>query len=77
MTTNPTADQLDGLQIPDPSQGAASKKARLLELAKEHGILRIIAENGFTVESATRFIETYSDRIISSDFPEEHYALLK
>ncbi len=77
MTTNPTTDQLDGLRIPDPSYGAFGKKARLLEIAKEHGILRIFTEKGFTVESATRYIETYSDRIIASDFPEDCYCLLK
>jgi len=81
MTSVTTDQQLEGLQIPDPSYGVFRKKEaqekRLLDLATEHGILRIISENGFTVESATRYIETNSARIISSDFPKEHYGLLK
>jgi len=77
MSNIPTDQQLDGLKIPDPSIGPVRKKERLVELAQKHGILRIAAENGLTVESASRFIETYADRIAASDFPEEHYDLLK
>lgn len=77
MSNSPTALQLEGLQIPDPSQGVIRKKERLLELAKKHGILRIAAEKGLDVDDATRFIETYADRISAADFPASAYGHLK
>lgn len=77
MIPVPTNVELEGLQIPDPSQGVIHKKDRLLKLAQEHGILRISAEKGINVDEATRFIETYADRIAAADFPKEYYHLLK
>lgn len=63
--------------MPDPSKGDLTKKKQLLNLAKEHGILRIAAERGLSVEDAIRFIEVNSARMAEADFPQKHFGLLK
>lgn len=63
--------------MPDPANGTVTKKQRLLQLAKEHRILRISAENGMGIDDAVRVIDAYSARMDQATFPPSLYSLLK
>jgi hypothetical protein len=63
--------------LPDPRNCEATKKQRLLELAKEHRVLRISAEKGLSVDEAIRVIETYHHQVDKAAFPVSKYGMLK
>jgi hypothetical protein len=69
--------ELEERLMPDPANGDLKKKERLLELAKEHRVLRVAAENGLTLDGAIRFIETNHVQLAAAKFPEKYYGMLK
>lgn len=56
--------------------GEASQKQKLLELATQHGVARVSAENGLDVKDAIRVIEGYSSLVSQAAFPKDMYNLL-
>lgn len=63
--------------LPDPQIGEATKKQKLLELAKTHSVLRLSAEKGLGLDEAIRVIEIYHQRVSETAFPATSFTLLK
>lgn len=61
--------------VPNPAEAANDEK-RLCDLAREHNILRVSAENGLTCAEAIRVIERYHGELKARAFPQEKYNLL-
>lgn len=69
--------QIEDRFFPDPQVGEATKKQKLLELAKKHSVLRLSAEKGLGLDEAIRVLETYHQRVSEAAFPVSSFGLLK